>query len=196
MSSNSQSRQPPTAAQILQRLPIHRSLTDAQTILVELTPVLQAWLSYAVEQRIISKHCAETTTLEAWQSKTNSTTSPTQSMGKLTISCATSSAANQLKHCQQSMTDFLNKQLKRPPAPKPNDSCNTNLIIDKIAIKLRLSSAHDLRENPTSSTKKSPAHQPSKNSIAAIEACQKASRSEALANALKKLANTLRNSIS
>jgi hypothetical protein len=186
------------AADIVQRLPLHRSLSESQTMLVQLTPHWQLWLNQAADNGDVSSACRQNTQLEAWQASSNRASSnkassenskrikPTTANpdgGKLIISCDNATNATQIKQLQQSLIDYLNKNLVQ--------SDPTSTLIKTIAVRLRYDATPvSLNTHKLLSTK---AMTPiAETSIRAIEICQKTVSNQDLAKSLQQLANTLR----
>lgn len=152
-----------TAADIIRRLPFNQQLDASQASVIKLTP---SWLDWARETLPID--CINHYHLNNVRH------------GSLAIVCENASSASQLKHLKQSLLDFLHEQgfaeieqiIVRIQHPTQQLNTDASAALDQ------LSSADFVT--------------PSEDSLKAIENCQKMVKSEQLAKALAKLADTLR----
>lgn len=148
-------------ADIVKRLPLHRSLDESQSMLVTLTPIWNRWLQSAVNNKKLPRQCATSTFMSAWQAE----------QSKLVISCDNASNASLIKHQSVQLITYLNRalndldanqlssqltsQLSPQPSPQPlnesgkqitenlpNSSTNRTrkkVLIKKIVVRLSLS---------------------------------------------------------
>lgn len=198
-----------TVAEIVQRLPLHRSLNESQAVLVKLTPHWLQWLAQAQEQGQISRSCAETTQLEAWQptalsGKTalseqtalSGQTPASELEGKLIITCDNPANATLIKQHQLSLVEFLNQNQKRPSSSadaSKQQAAATFIRVNKVTVRLNLNASQlPLSEHVTSSADQKPLVELNESTFGAIQSCQKQSKNEQLAQSLENLANTLR----
>lgn len=181
----------------MQRLPLHRSLSESQTMLVNLTQHWQLWLNHAADQGGLSSACRQSTRLEAWQisssdktaSKYSQTKKASLGHGKLIISCDNATNATQIKQRQQSLLEFLNKSLAQNNPSSP--------LISTVVVRLRYDDTQlnlsDQKSRDSRAAQASAALMPiAETSIRAIEVCQKTVSNEDLAKSLQQLAATLR----
>ena len=176
---------PKTAADIVQRLPLHRSLDESQAGLVTITPAWRDWLSTAVSNNEISSKSADTFQLVAWRTSPKATNRD-QISGKLVINCLDSTSATLLKQRQSSIIEQLNNRLRERRKPH---------VIEALVIRLSLGTAElQLNVTPKDVTN----HHPTTLNEAsygvinrAISACEKQTTNEKLAKSLSNLASTL-----
>ncbi len=165
---------------IVSRLPILRTLNEAQNQLVKLTPTWQRWCA---KQQPVDQ---STSAIENYASLSNLD-------GKvLTIKCTQSSTATLLKHRQSSLLEAINnngfEQIKTVRVimslSQPDQEFNSRSSDDPSFIS-------------NTSPKKPPSNEltrprPSVASLKSIEATQSLIKNEQLAKSLKRLANTLK----
>ncbi len=196
--------QPKTAADIVQRLPLHRSMNASQAALLALTPRWQLWLKQAVAEGKISSTCAETSQLIAWQARAGQSRA-----GKLLIQSNNSANATLLKQHRNSIIEFLNSaadskrsrseraqtkatQTTLGSAPKEQNI----LTVEQLVIRLKFDDQQlSLPSQSATSDEDSgpkPLNQQHVEQISnAIEVCKNQTENEKLAKSLENLASTL-----
>lgn len=166
---NSIDRRRLSLANILQRLPLHRQLSDSQSKLLKISPAWQTWANANLAKESISE-----VSLTNYQS------------GVLSLACNNATCASQLKHLQTSLLASL-KQSGFDDAEK------ISIRVTHPTHDLQFSNP-DQRAIPVSEDENDQfAHaKPSAPSIKSIEDCKKAISNERLAESLTKLAETLK----
>jgi hypothetical protein len=182
------------AADIIKRLPVHRSMSEAQSTLVLLTPMWNAWLNFALAKNFISSSCLKSANLTGWY--------PDES--KLVISCDHATNASQIKHHAPHITDYLNKKLRDSISTEQLVETSSHPIkIKTIFVRISLHSAELPFANDSANKASVASAQTTINSsasfkplsssaIAALENCHKRVDNEKLAVALKTLTETLK----
>lgn len=172
-----------TAADIIRRLPLHHQLNASQTLLVKLTPTWQNWASRHLQQQNDQSTCDD------FNSDNDFSDSQLISAdrGKLIVACANSACASRIKHLQQNLLETLRSQgfteIEQIIVRVQHNLSNNVNHIDKIGEKTQPTTTAKTSNSTTSS-----------NSLTAIEQCQKMVVNEQLANSLKNLFKTLKNS--
>lgn len=200
---NNKHLQPITAADIVERLPLHRSLNESQTALVALAPYWHRWINDAVAQGKLSAACAKSTQLVAWQrDRQHERSGKLTNSGKLIISCNNPSNATLIKQNKQSIIEHLNQAVgNEPHSQKPQKSSNlttsattkTVIKVQQLVIRLRFDDTPlALTPNADKSSIRNRAKNLSSATFSAIEACENQTNNENLAKSLNNLARTLR----
>ncbi|MEM7358565.1 MAG: DciA family protein [Pseudomonadota bacterium] len=152
-----------TAADIVRKLPLNQQLDASQAELIKLTP---AWLEWA--RQALPLDCINHYQLNSVRH------------GKLVIVGENASSASQLKHLSQSLLEFLHEQ--------------GFAEIERITVRIQHPTQHFDTDSAVALAQLPSADfvTPSDASLKSIDNCQKMVKSEQLADALAKLADTLR----
>lgn len=163
-----------TAADLVSRLPLSKSLNASQSALVALSPLFYDWMNHPDQQLHLSEACRNSSNLESFR------------RGQLNITCPTASHASELKHLQESLKNYLNSTYC-----VSTDSGDTKPI-DTIKIRVDLLLESRSRSSSSPSSSKRRAISISNNSIDALNSCSRQVNNPDLADALNRLAQTLR----
>lgn len=170
-----------TVADLIKRLPLSNSLNTSQSIIVALSPLFERWLNQPAQMQRLSEACRKNSVLSSFQ------------QGQLNIVCHNASNASELKHLKASLKDHLNSNYFEPrnslePAPKASTAAELVRSI-KIRVDLGLASQSKAVSVPNSERRQSTVI--SKNSINALNSCSNQVSDPQLADALRRLAQTL-----
>lgn len=164
-----------TAADLVSRLPLSKSLDESQSMIVALSPIFENWLNSSDQQKRLSAPCRSNSFLSAFQ------------RGQLTIVCCNSSNASELKHLKQSLQAYLNSNYSN------SYSCSEAGPINSVKIRVDLSLGSPVKSIFVNSGSQRSEYSVSKNAIDAIDSCSKQVSDPQLAASLQNLANTLKN---
>jgi len=152
-------------------------------MLVKLTPTWQTWAS----RHLIELHRNDQSDSDIDNSENNLRDTQLVSVdrGKLIVACANSACASRIKHLQQNLLETLQSQgfseIEQIVVRIQHNLNNDLNHAEKGIEKTQLASTTKTRNRVTSS-----------NSLKAIQYCQKTVANDQLANALKKLSETLK----
>lgn len=168
-------------ASIVQRLPLHRHMSQSQSALVKLSP---SWLTWSANH--LSTELANQVTLTGLQN------------GQLVISCANAVSASQIKHQQASLLESLNLsglanvkriKIRIDHTYSSTETHSTQCLTEKTESDQQ--TAHDTSKkntNPIHINRQNPGSQ----TIKSIENCQKLTSNDDLSESLERLAKTLK----
>lgn len=168
-------------ASIVQRLPFHQRLNKSQSLILKIAPI---WYDWCEQQRNAkgAKHFSAA-------SDTNLTSFD---QGTLTLACLNTSTATFLKHNRLELLTAFQKA-----GFNEVESIRIRMAINRVNnpnvgnINSQNSEELLIKQNNFSPLKRH-RNKPSDSSIKSIEAVQSRSKNEHLANALQRLANTLK----
>lgn len=176
-----------TAFDVVQRLPLHRSLSQSQQLILSIVPHWQEWLAQRISKHFLSPDCATAVHVSAWQFSNRDNTT----QGSLVIHCVNPTQATQIRQNQQHLIDYLTQHCAIFSTKREEN----RLLLTGIIVRLQQNNEQlPLATQTTSLNSNEPSRRNTvidEYSLRAINACQKQTRNNALALALQNLSVTL-----
>lgn len=179
-------------ASIVQRLPFHQHISNSQSLILQATPIWHAWCE---QQRKLN---------DAKQfAATNDATLTSFDEGVLTLACSNTTTATTLKHKHASLLEAFQeagfKQIKRIQVRMTLTKHNYQAQNHPTQTDSRQPGNHSFGGSPETLSNLQPSQQshhqrdkPSDSSIKSVEAVTNRVKNEHLAEALQRLAETLK----
>jgi len=170
-------------ASIVQRLPLHKHMSQSQSALIELSPIWHAWSANNLTSKMATQ-----VSLTSLQN------------GQLIVSCANAVSASQIKHQYASLLESLTasgftnvKRIKvridHGSSTTDNESTSDNQTISRNDVSAQ--GSHQSIESANTTRKPTYRAKPNSKTIKSIEHCQKLTSNDKLSDSLKRLASTL-----